>query len=140
MLKTDFIENIPLQRVGTREDVANTVLYIVSDAARLLTGTTVIVDGGSWLTSENSMNKIKRFMELHSKLQCFYQSAKLHIQYKRSAILQSVIFWTFSAHVLVISDRPYVVIGSIIYPHSTMTQVKYRQCIKLLGTMKFFCI
>jgi len=29
-------------------------MYVVSDAAQLLTGTTVIADGGRWLTSSNN--------------------------------------------------------------------------------------
>jgi len=32
--------------VGTPEDVANTVLFLVSDMAAWITGTQVVVDGG----------------------------------------------------------------------------------------------
>ncbi|KAH3860706.1 peroxisomal 2,4-dienoyl-CoA reductase [(3E)-enoyl-CoA-producing]-like [Dreissena polymorpha] len=64
----EYVENIPIQRVGTREDIANTVLYVVSDAAKLLTGTTIIADGGSWLTSENNLQRIKKIMTNQSKL------------------------------------------------------------------------
>ena len=65
---TDYEKSIPIQRVGTKEDIANTVLYITSPAAQLLTGTTVIADGGAWLTSENSVNRLRRVMELNAKL------------------------------------------------------------------------
>lgn len=36
----------PLQRLGTSEDVADAVLFLISDAARWITGTNLIVDGG----------------------------------------------------------------------------------------------
>ena len=65
---TDYEKSIPIQRVGTKEDIANTVLYIVSPAAQLLTGTTIIADGGAWLTSENSVSRLRRVMELNAKL------------------------------------------------------------------------
>jgi NAD(P)-dependent dehydrogenase (short-subunit alcohol dehydrogenase family) len=36
----------PLQRVGTPQDIAYTVLYLVCDLSKWVTGTTVVVDGG----------------------------------------------------------------------------------------------
>ena len=39
----------PLQRVGTREEVADCVLFLVSDAASYVTGAILVVDGGGWL-------------------------------------------------------------------------------------------
>jgi len=36
----------PLKRVGQPEDIARAVLYMVSDAASFVTGTTLVVDGG----------------------------------------------------------------------------------------------
>ncbi len=36
----------PLGRIGTPEDVANAVLYLVSDLAAFVTGESVVVDGG----------------------------------------------------------------------------------------------
>lgn len=46
----EIARSIPLQKIGRRVDIANTVLYMVSDAAGLVTGTTLIADGGSVLT------------------------------------------------------------------------------------------
>ena len=40
------IDNTPLGRIGTPEDVADVVLFLASDAARFMTGQTVFVDGG----------------------------------------------------------------------------------------------
>lgn len=41
-----FCQEIPLQRVGTAEDVAETILFLASDAADYITGQTIAVDGG----------------------------------------------------------------------------------------------
>lgn len=38
--------NRPLKRVGTPEDVANAVLFLASDMAMWVTGTSLVVDGG----------------------------------------------------------------------------------------------
>ncbi|MEA2629509.1 MAG: hypothetical protein QOJ10_1969 [Chloroflexota bacterium] len=40
------IENTPLRRIGTPEDVADVVAFLASDGARFITGQTVYVDGG----------------------------------------------------------------------------------------------
>ncbi|KAL5019107.1 hypothetical protein ScPMuIL_004829 [Solemya velum] len=39
-----MVSRIPLGRMGTREDMANTVLYTVSDAASYVTGTVIVAD------------------------------------------------------------------------------------------------
>ena len=40
---------IPLGRLGTPRDVANAVLFLASDDADYITGTTIVVDGGQTL-------------------------------------------------------------------------------------------
>ena len=39
-------QNLPMKRLGEPEDIANTVLFLASDAASWLTGHAVLVDGG----------------------------------------------------------------------------------------------
>ena len=51
--ETDFVEYIPLGRVGLRQEIAATVLFLVSDAAGYITGQTIVVDGGQVLTTPN---------------------------------------------------------------------------------------
>jgi NAD(P)-dependent dehydrogenase (short-subunit alcohol dehydrogenase family) len=42
----DLLEKIPLNRMGTPEDIARMVVILVSDVSSYVTGTTVYVDGG----------------------------------------------------------------------------------------------
>jgi 3-oxoacyl-[acyl-carrier protein] reductase len=43
-----MVAGIPLRRGGTTGDVAGPVLWLCSDAAAFVTGTTVDIDGGAW--------------------------------------------------------------------------------------------
>jgi 2,4-dienoyl-CoA reductase [(3E)-enoyl-CoA-producing], peroxisomal len=45
------IENCPLGRLGSIDDIANASLFLVSDAASFVNGVTLVVDGGLWLRS-----------------------------------------------------------------------------------------
>jgi len=45
-VKSTMLERIPLGRFGAPEDVASAVGFLVSPAARYITGTTLSVDGG----------------------------------------------------------------------------------------------
>jgi 3-oxoacyl-[acyl-carrier protein] reductase len=44
--KAELAKSIPLSRLGKPEDVAETVLFLASDAANYITGQTINVDGG----------------------------------------------------------------------------------------------
>ncbi len=45
-LRAKFVVTVPLGRLSTPQDVANTALFLVSDEAEFLTGNVVEVDGG----------------------------------------------------------------------------------------------
>ena len=45
-LRAEVLERIPLGRLGRVEDVAAGVVFLASDAAALVTGTSLLVDGG----------------------------------------------------------------------------------------------
>lgn len=42
----DLLKTIPLGRIGSADDVAQTVLFLCSDQSRYITGATITVDGG----------------------------------------------------------------------------------------------
>ena len=44
--RADVERRIPLGRIGRPEDVTGAVVYLASDAAALVTGTSLLVDGG----------------------------------------------------------------------------------------------
>jgi len=46
LAKKQLSKNIPLQRIGKPKDIANTILFLLSDEGSYITGTEIIVDGG----------------------------------------------------------------------------------------------
>jgi 3-oxoacyl-[acyl-carrier protein] reductase len=48
-MAADILAQIPLGRIASVEDVAGVAVFFASDAANYLTGTTLLVAGGSWL-------------------------------------------------------------------------------------------
>jgi gluconate 5-dehydrogenase/2-deoxy-D-gluconate 3-dehydrogenase len=44
------LSRIPMGRIGTAEDLAGAVVFLASDAARYITGQSIVVDGG-WLSA-----------------------------------------------------------------------------------------
>ena len=44
--RAEYLKNIPLQRFGTAEDVANVVSALASDSFSYVTGQTLVLDGG----------------------------------------------------------------------------------------------
>jgi len=46
LAKKQLSKNIPLQRIGRPKDIANTILFLLSDEGSYITGTEIIVDGG----------------------------------------------------------------------------------------------
>ena len=44
--KKNIIKNTPLKRLGTSEDIVNSVIYLLSEQSSFITGQSLIVDGG----------------------------------------------------------------------------------------------
>jgi NAD(P)-dependent dehydrogenase (short-subunit alcohol dehydrogenase family) len=44
--KTALVGHVPLARTGTSEEIAQAIVFIGSDGAAFITGTTLGVDGG----------------------------------------------------------------------------------------------
>ena len=44
--KNDILKNIPLGRFADSSDVATAVAFLASDASSMITGTSILVDGG----------------------------------------------------------------------------------------------
>ena len=40
------LSNIPMGKVATESDVATAVCFLASDAASMITGTSIVIDGG----------------------------------------------------------------------------------------------
>ena len=49
-MKSNLISRIPMSKLGTGEDVANTVAFLSSDNASYITGETIHVNGGMYMT------------------------------------------------------------------------------------------
>ncbi|XP_076460080.1 peroxisomal 2,4-dienoyl-CoA reductase [(3E)-enoyl-CoA-producing]-like isoform X1 [Babylonia areolata] len=59
LVREHFLQNIPIQRMGHRVEIADVCLFTLTRAGDLLTGTTIIADGGSWLTGGNPPPQVK---------------------------------------------------------------------------------
>ena len=49
LIKTVLLSKIPMSRLGTGEDVSNTVAFLSSDASSYITGETIHVNGGMYM-------------------------------------------------------------------------------------------
>ena len=49
-IKTMLTSRIPMSKLGTGDDVANTVAFLASDAASYITGETIHVNGGMYMS------------------------------------------------------------------------------------------
>lgn len=57
-------KRVPLQRYAQKAEIGDSVMYLVSNASAFVTGTVLVVDGGSWMTSMNGPD----VMEIMKKL------------------------------------------------------------------------
>ena len=64
--KDSIPEYIPLQNLGTKNNISHTVLFLLSDAANYITGQTITVDGGSLAMLPNYMvlsEKVNKYLK-----------------------------------------------------------------------------
>ena len=54
-----YKKTVPLQRMGQRYEMANAVVFLASSVGSYITGTTLVADGGDWLSAPNSMSYLK---------------------------------------------------------------------------------
>ena len=45
-VKNNILNNIPMNKIGTPEDIANAVIFLASKEAKYITGQTITIDGG----------------------------------------------------------------------------------------------
>lgn len=63
-LNPNFAKKFPLQRLGTRREIADATVFLASGASALMTANTLVVDGGSWMAGFPPLTEMKA----HSKL------------------------------------------------------------------------
>ena len=63
-LREAVLSEIPLQRMGTRKDIAESVLFLASPLASYITGSVLVVDGGHWLTTGAGTGRLKVLSKL----------------------------------------------------------------------------
>ena len=56
-IKQDFLDRIPLNRPATPEDIARPSIFLASDEAAYITGTSLVVDGGWEITNYPDLSK-----------------------------------------------------------------------------------
>ena len=55
-LEQQFVERIPLKRVGEHIELANLATYLVSDQSHYINGEVITIDGGEWLKGAGEFN------------------------------------------------------------------------------------
>jgi len=52
----DFVQKIPLGRIGEHHELANLASYVMSDYSSYMTGEELVIDGGEWLKGAGEFN------------------------------------------------------------------------------------
>ncbi len=52
---------IPLQRMGTRTNIAEAAIFLSSPLSSYVTGSVMVVDGGEWMTTGRTLNDMAMF-------------------------------------------------------------------------------
>lgn len=65
----EIINNsIPIGRMGTKREIGEICLFLVTDMAGLITSSTIIADGAAWLSDSSSQKRMEMFRSLKGKL------------------------------------------------------------------------
>jgi 3-oxoacyl-[acyl-carrier protein] reductase len=48
--RQEMLSKIPLRRLGTAEEIANVIVFLASDDSGYITGTTIDVNGGRFMS------------------------------------------------------------------------------------------
>ena len=59
---------VPVGRVGTRQEMGEICLFLATDMAGQITGSTIIADGGSWMVSGNEKQRMQMYKQWRSKM------------------------------------------------------------------------
>ncbi|KAK3751496.1 hypothetical protein RRG08_030521 [Elysia crispata] len=59
---------IPVGRVATRQELGEVCLFLVTDMAGQITGSTLMVDGGSWMVSGTEKQRMSMYKQFRSKM------------------------------------------------------------------------
>lgn len=73
----DMIEKIPLQRLGTKQDIAEATIFLFSPAGSYITGDIIAVDGGMWHTGTLFANSDMYPKQIIKGMQKAKEKAKL---------------------------------------------------------------
>lgn len=63
---------MPLFKLGEKWDIAMAAVYLACDAGKFINGTTLVVDGGSWLSAprhlpKDEVRRLSRAVERRSR-------------------------------------------------------------------------
>ena len=59
---------IPIGQIGTRQEMGEICLFLATDMAGQLTGSTIYADGGIWMANGNEREQMQSYKQWRSKL------------------------------------------------------------------------
>ena len=60
--KKEVTSMIPLQRFGSRTEIAESAVFLASPLSSYMTGSVMVVDGGEWLIGQGQITGLKSMM------------------------------------------------------------------------------
>lgn len=75
--KLDFTKQVPLQRAGEHQELANLAAYLVSDFSAYVNGEVITIDGGEWVKGAGQFNLLEQVPEaMWDQLEAMIRSKK----------------------------------------------------------------